>query len=45
MSEIKWVAALPVALLQKQADDLSRRTRELNVTIPAANWTVDVEGT
>ena len=43
MSEIKWVAALPVASLQRQADDLSRRIREMNVQIQAANWAVDVQ--
>lgn len=38
MKEIKWVVTLPVAGMQKQADDLAKTIRELNVTIQAANW-------
>lgn len=41
--EIKWVAQLDVAALQKQADDISRKTRELNMLIQQANWDIDVE--
>src|SRR5262245_46101487 len=36
--EIKWVATLEVAKLQKQADDLSKSIRELNALIQEANW-------
>lgn len=36
--EIKWVAMLPVAKLQKQSEDLAKRIRELNVDIQQANW-------
>jgi hypothetical protein len=38
--EIKWVTAVPVASLQKQADDLARQVRETNVAIQEANWRV-----
>lgn len=38
MKEIKWVATVPVAGLQKQADDLAKAIRELNIAIQAANW-------
>lgn len=40
--EIKWVAQIDVASLQKQADDLSRKIREVNVTVQAANWQIDI---
>ena len=42
MSEIKWVATLEVAKLQKQADDLSRTIRELNARMQAANWATEL---
>lgn len=41
--EIKWVAQVQVAGLQKQADDLSRKIRETNVLVQAANWQIDVD--
>ena len=40
--EIKWVPQVQVASLQKQADDLSRNIREINVSIQAANWQIDI---
>ena len=40
--EIKWIAQIDVASLQKQADDLSRKIREVNVTVQAANWQIDI---
>ena len=40
--EIKWVPQIQVSSLQKQADDLSRKIREVNVTIQAANWQIDI---
>ncbi|MEG0922857.1 MAG: DIP1984 family protein [Comamonas sp.] len=40
--EIKWVPQVNVASLQKQADDLSRKIREVNVTVQAANWQIDI---
>jgi hypothetical protein len=42
--EIKWVATLEVAKLQKQADDLARKIRELNGEIQKANWSADLGG-
>ncbi len=42
LSEIKWVATLKVANLQKQSDDLSKRLREINVQIQEANWRAEV---
>lgn len=42
--EIKWVATLKVAKLQKQADDFARKIRELNGQIQQANWKADVVG-
>lgn len=38
-SEIKWRAVLKVDALEKQADDLSKKIRELNSSIQEANWT------
>jgi predicted mannosyl-3-phosphoglycerate phosphatase (HAD superfamily) len=40
--EIKWVATLEVAKLQKQADDLAKKLRELNADIQKANWAADL---
>jgi hypothetical protein len=40
--EIKWVAAVDVAKLQKQSEDLSRQIRELNAKIQEANWKIEV---
>ena len=40
--EIKWVPQIQVASLQKQADDLSRNIREVNVAVQAANWQIDI---
>ena len=40
--EIKWVPQVQVSSLQKQADDLSRKIREVNVTVQAANWQIDI---
>lgn len=41
-AEIKYVSTVNVAELQQQADDLSRRHRELDSAIQALNWTVDL---
>jgi hypothetical protein len=43
MSEIKWIATVDVAKLQKQSDDLSKQIRELNTEIQEANWRVEIE--
>jgi hypothetical protein len=43
MAEIKWVATLKVANLQKQSDDLAKRIRDLNAAIQEANWKSTLE--
>jgi hypothetical protein len=43
MKEIKWVATLEVAKLQKQSDDLAKQLRETNAAIQATNWQADIE--
>jgi hypothetical protein len=40
--EIKWVATLEVAKLQKQADDLAKQLRELNGMIQQVNWSAEL---
>lgn len=40
--EIKWVATLKVPKLQKQADDLAKKLRELNARIQEANWQAEL---
>lgn len=40
--EIKWVATLEVAKLQKQADDIAKKLRELNGHIQKTNWSTDL---
>lgn len=41
-SELKMVAALPVAQLREQADDIARQIRDLDVRIQQSNWEVDL---
>jgi hypothetical protein len=41
-SELKMLAALPVAELRSQADDLARQVRELDVRIQQSNWEFDL---
>jgi Family of unknown function (DUF6847) len=41
-SELKMLAALPVAQLRGQADDIARQIRDLDVRIQQANWEVDL---
>ena len=36
--EIKWIARLSVAKIQKQADDVAGKLRELNARIQEVNW-------
>jgi hypothetical protein len=43
MAEIKWVAILKVASLQKQSEDLSKKIRELNAAIQETNWKAELE--
>ena len=40
--EIKWKKVIPVSSLQKQADDISAKLRDLNIKIQAANWQIDL---
>lgn len=40
--EIKYVNTMDAAKLRKQADDCSKRLRETDVEIQAANWTIDL---
>lgn len=41
--EIKWVAVVDVAKLQKQADDLASKLRTLNSMIQEANWKEELD--
>ena len=41
-SEIKFVAVLDAAALQRQLDDLSRKRRELDTRLQMTNWQVDL---
>lgn len=43
MAEIKWVATLKVASLQKQSEDLAKKIRELNAAIQETNWKAELE--
>ncbi|EHR42522.1 hypothetical protein AJE_01534 [Alishewanella jeotgali KCTC 22429] len=40
--EIKFMPAVDVKTVQKQADDYAKQFRELDVRIQALNWTVDL---
>ncbi len=40
--EIKWVAAMDVAALQKQLEDLSVQVRTLNARIQETNWQIEI---
>ena len=40
--EIKWHKVIPVSSLQKQADDISLKLRDLNVVIQSSNWKIDL---
>jgi hypothetical protein len=40
-SELKFVAAVPVADLRDQANEVARRHQELDAVIQQVNWTVD----
>lgn len=41
-TEIRFVATVEVAALQRQIDDLSREHRELDTAIQGLNWTADL---
>lgn len=40
--EIRWQTMLDIAALQKQADDIALKLRNLNMAIQAANWQVEL---
>ena len=42
LKEIKWVTVVDVSKLQKQADDLAKQLRELNVLIQETNWKTEL---
>lgn len=41
-SELRYVTALPVADLRREADDIARQFRELDAKLQAANWAIDL---
>ncbi|MGE3076761.1 MAG: DIP1984 family protein [Dehalococcoidia bacterium] len=41
-TELRMVSAVPIAEFQRDADDLARRFRELDTSIQATNWSVDL---
>ena len=40
--EIKWNIIVSVAGLQKQADDIAMKLRQINIVIQANNWQIDL---
>jgi hypothetical protein len=42
-SEIKFVASVDVAEIQRERDQLAKQYRELDTAIQAANWSVDLD--
>ncbi|MPW45218.1 septicolysin [Acinetobacter guerrae] len=40
--EIKWIKAVSVSKLQKQADEISQNLRLINLEIQASNWQIDL---
>jgi hypothetical protein len=41
-SELRYLSALPVGQLRRQADDVSREIRELDTRVQQANWNVEL---
>jgi len=41
--EIKWIKAVSVSKLQKQADEISQSLRLINLEIQASNWQIDLK--
>jgi hypothetical protein len=41
-SEVKFVATVSVAALQKQVDQLSKRFRELDTRLQELNWSTEL---
>jgi hypothetical protein len=42
LKEIKWVATINVSDYQKRMDDYSKKIRDLNINIQAANWKFEI---
>ena len=40
--EIKWQKVIEPVRLQKQADDIAVKLRNLNIQLQAANWQIDL---
>ncbi|MCL2654403.1 MAG: septicolysin, partial [Coriobacteriia bacterium] len=40
--EIRWVGTISAADLQKEADELAIRIRDVNLEIQEANWQIDI---
>ena len=40
--EIKWVATMKVAGMQKQIEDLAKKIRQLNGAIQETNWKTEL---
>lgn len=40
--EIKWTRTVDIATLQKQADEVALKLRDLNMRLQAANWQIDL---
>lgn len=40
--EIRWQSTVDIAGLYKQADDIAKKLREINLTIQSANWQIDL---
>ncbi len=43
LKEIKWVATIKVSDYQKRMDDYSKKIRDLNIHIQAANWKFEIK--
>jgi len=41
-SEVKFVATVPISQLQKEADSLSKRFRELDTRLQELNWQTEL---
>ncbi len=40
--EIKWAKTIDIASLQKQADDIASKLRQLNIELQSINWQIDL---
>lgn len=40
--EIKWERTIDIVALQKQADDIAVKLRQLNIELQAMNWQIDL---